>query len=107
MSNESELNKELEDIIDEIVSEIVTSELKDEEILQGNIEFVQKLVENTTVGKDFNTIPEILNKTLRTIEIEKFEENPYLNKIGTRSQKDINHSHWEPPKRVRKNKKNG
>ena len=109
MSDDKTLDEELKKLLDEIIEEAVglaiDETLIEENKLEGNLEFVEELIENKPelINKHIS-IPEILNKSLSEVNLEEFNLNPFGRIIGTRSQKNIAHTELIPKKRV-KNKK--
>lgn len=101
MSDENK-SDEFEEIVSDIIDQVI--ELIDKETAEENQKLIDELAKN-----DKNNLPDpLLNKSIRLINLEEFELSPSTScsnpRIGTRSQKNIQHTEFIPAKRA-KNKK--
>lgn len=98
MSNDERV---IEEIIEELVNQLADEGESELVKLEGNTESVEKLEE------EIRDCPEDFNRTLRLINLEQFKANPFENKprvIGTRSNKNIDHTSLTAIKRTRNKK---
>lgn len=94
------IDEKIKEILDEIINQV--SENEEIESFIGNTVLVEELIE-----EESNKNSELLNKTLREINLDEFIQNPHQrpNRPGTRSQKDIVHTQLVPAKRGKLTKK--
>lgn len=113
MSDEETFDLDLDEIINELITELVNEAVginieenldivNNEVNIGNNLQLIDELTKGKLgkIGFIRDDNPEIFNKSIRAINIEEFDLNSFEKPrvIGTRSHKNIIHTHYEPVK---------